>query len=66
MTAEQRYNILAGKVKLMLDTQADYFKTRDHNILKKAKALEKDVRQLIDPKPLPLYQQALSPEFLAL
>lgn len=66
MNAEHRYNILAGKVKLMLDTQAEYFRTRDHNTLKKAKALEKEVRELVDPKPKQGYQPALSPEFLAL
>lgn len=47
---ELKYNHLKAKVQVMLDTQKEYFKTRDQNTLKKAKALEAEVRELINPK----------------
>lgn len=41
---------LKKKVLEMLDTQQLYFKTRDVQVLKKSKALESEVRELINPK----------------
>lgn len=45
-----RYEHLKKKVLEMLDTQQLYFKTRDVQVLKKSKALESEVRELINPK----------------
>ena len=45
-----RHEHLKKKVLEMLDTQQLYFKTRDVQVLKKSKALESEVRELINPK----------------
>lgn len=47
---EYKYNALVNKVKIMLETQRAYFKTRDPQKLRQAKALEKEVDELISPK----------------
>lgn len=46
-----KYVRLAEKVKLMMATQKEYFKTRHPNVLSKSKALEKEVDEMINPKP---------------
>jgi hypothetical protein len=38
-------------VEEMLNTQQLYFKTRDYQVLAKSKAMEKEVREFIHPKP---------------
>jgi ElaB/YqjD/DUF883 family membrane-anchored ribosome-binding protein len=48
-----KYDHLKAKVQAMLDTQQSYFKTRDQEVLKKAKAMEAEVREIINPKPKP-------------
>lgn len=49
---EKKYNHLVTKVRVMLDAQKAYFKTRDMQKLKQAKALEKEVDELINPPPI--------------
>lgn len=45
------YTQLKAKVKLMMATQKDFFKTRDPAKLRTAKALEKEVEDMLNPKP---------------
>jgi hypothetical protein len=61
---EIRYNLLSSKVKDLLDAQQAYFKSnKDFQLLRKSKALEQEVRNLITPKAK--VQQGLPFEFLA-
>ena len=47
-----RYNKLAGLVREMLATQQLYFKSgKDFQLLKKSKALEAQVNDIVNPKP---------------
>lgn len=48
---ERRYLRLKAKVKDMMTMQKLYFRTRDPQTLVKSKELEKEVWELIDPKP---------------
>lgn len=48
---QYRYDSLVEKVKLMLDTQQAYFKSKDRNLLTKSKAIEQQVRKMINPEP---------------
>lgn len=59
---EEKYKTLAALTIETLDTQQQFFKTRDHNLLKKSKALEQKLRDLISGKQN--NQQQLSIEFL--
>lgn len=53
------------KVAEMLDCQQKYFKSnKDYQLLKTAKALEAEVRELITPKPVKVSQASM--EFLGL
>ena len=48
-----RYNRFKSLVKTMLDAQQDYFKRgKDIQKLRKSKAIEKEVRDIVDPKPV--------------
>lgn len=47
---KKKYDQLAGKVRVMLTTQKSYFKTKNIDLLKTAKALEKEVDELVNPK----------------
>ena len=63
MDYELAYMKLKAKVSDMLQAQQDYFKSnRDQALLKKSKAIEKEVREMINPKPTS--QLFLSEEFL--
>jgi hypothetical protein len=58
-----KYEILVKKITDLLDTQQAYFKSnKDIQLLKKAKALEADVKKFINPK---LSEQTSLFEFLA-
>ena len=46
-----KYVRLAEKVKLLLITQEDYFKRKNIGALHKSKALEKEIKEMINPKP---------------
>lgn len=49
---QTKYDSLVAKVKLMLDTQQQYFKSgKDKNLLMKSKAIESQVRKMINPEP---------------
>lgn len=49
---QNKYDQLAAKVKLMLDTQQAYFRSgKDKNLLMKSKAIESQVRKMINPEP---------------
>lgn len=53
MTHEElqaKYNHFKSKVAEMLDAQQLYFKTRDVQVLRKSKAIEAEVRDIITPK----------------
>lgn len=61
---QRKYEHLKKKVGEMLDCQQAYFKSnKDFQLLKKSKGLEKEVRELINPKQT--NQTELSFEFLA-
>jgi len=48
---ELRYIKLKDKVKKLLDAQKEYFRTRDGQKLIIAKSLEKEVSEMVNPKP---------------
>lgn len=55
---QNKYDQLVAKVKLMLDTQQQYFRSgKDPNILLKSKAIEADVRKLVNPVEVKKEQQ---------
>jgi hypothetical protein len=61
---QREYDYFKKKVEEMLNTQQLYFKSnKDFELLKRSKGLEKEVRELIHPKPK--QQGVLSFEFLA-
>lgn len=48
-----KYEKLAGLVKQMLAAQKAYFRSnKDFQLLKKSKALEKEVDEIVNPKPM--------------
>ncbi|HXR84299.1 MAG TPA: hypothetical protein VN722_08325 [Hanamia sp.] len=48
---QNKYDSLVAKVKLMLDTQQAYFRSgKDKNLLMKSKAIESQVRKMINPE----------------
>lgn len=55
-----RYKRLAEKVTEMMDCQQLYFKRKDYQVLIRSKVLEKEVRELLNPKE----KSQLSMEFL--
>lgn len=48
---QKKYEALVEKVRQMRSYQQAYFRSRDHNDLKRSKALEKEVDNIINPKP---------------
>ena len=46
-----KYMRLSEKVKVMIATQKEYFRTKKLSTLHKCKALEKEVDEMINPKP---------------
>lgn len=60
MDAEMRYLHLAQKVRDMLAAQKAYFKSnKDFQLLKVSKAIEKQVDDLVNPKPNKVSQATL-------
>lgn len=50
---QQKYNRLAGRVRRMLAAQQAYFKSdKDPQLLREAKALEAEVNNIVNPKPV--------------
>jgi hypothetical protein len=47
---QRQFESFKKKVKEMLECQQAYFKTKDFQLLKKSKAMEKEVRDIITPK----------------
>lgn len=47
-----KYEHLCKMVLGMLDMQQLYFKTKDYQVLAKSKAMEKELREIITPKPV--------------
>lgn len=46
---QNKYDQLVAKVKLMLETQQQYFRSgKDINILRKSKAIESEVRKMVN------------------
>lgn len=63
-TAELKYNKLAEKVREMLAVQKAYFKSnKDFQILKRSKALEAELDEMVNPKPK-VQQSFFSDEYL--
>lgn len=55
---QNKYDQLVDKVKLMLETQQQYFKSgKDINILRKSKAIEAQVKKMVYPEPAKKEQQ---------
>lgn len=55
-----KYKKLAEKVTEMMDCQQQYFKSKNYHLLIRSKQLEKEVRDILNPKEKP----QLSMEFL--
>lgn len=59
MAATKELEILKIKVLNMRDAQKDYFRTRDHQVLRKSKALEIELDDLLAGKKKPEEQPEL-------
>lgn len=56
---QNKYDSLVAKVKLMLETQQAYFRSgKDKNLLMKSKAIESQVRKIINPEPVKVKEKA--------
>lgn len=57
---QKKYEHLAGKVRDMLAAQKAYFKSnKDFHLLKKSKAIEKEVDDIVNPKTNPVSQATI-------
>lgn len=55
---QNKYDQLVAKVKMMLETQQQYFRSgKDPNILRKSKAIESEVRKMVNPVEVKKEQQ---------